>query len=192
MSVPRGRLNRMAEHRQRTVYYTATSLDGFIATGDHSLDWLVTRDVDSSGPMGYDAFIASIGALVMGASTYAWVNENLDGPWPYDLPTWVLSHRTFPARTDGADVRFASGDVAELHPAMLTAAAGRDVWVVGGGDLAGQFADHGLLDAVLVSVAPVTLGAGAPLLPRRLELRLTEVAQNREFACLAYDVVRPG
>ena len=64
----------------RTVYYTATTLDGFIATDDHSLDWLVTRDSDPAGPMGYDSFFADVGALVMGASTYAWVTERLDGP----------------------------------------------------------------------------------------------------------------
>lgn len=174
----------------RTVYYTATSLDGFIATPEHSLDWLVTRDNDPAGPMGHDTFFADIGAIVMGASTYAWVIEQLDGPWPYDLPAWVLTHRTFPPRSDGADVRFASGDVAELHPQLSAAAGSENLWIVGGGDLAGQFAEHNLLDAVQVSVAPVTLGAGAPLLPRHVELRLREVAQNRDFACLSYDVVR--
>ncbi|WP_147915347.1 dihydrofolate reductase family protein [Ruania zhangjianzhongii] len=174
----------------RTLYYTATSLDGFIATSEHSLDWLVSRDNDPAGPMGYDVFFAQIGALVMGASTYAWVTEQLDGDWPYDQPTWVLTHRDFPTPADGVDVRFRSGNVAELHPEMVAAAASKDLWVVGGGDLAGQFAERGLLDAVQVSVAPVTLGAGAPLLPRQVELRLTGVARNRDFACLSYDVVR--
>ena len=176
----------------RTVYYTATTLDGFIATDDHSLDWLFTRDNDPAGPMGYDSFFADVGALVMGASTYAWVTEHLDGVWPYSQPTWVLTHRDFPARTDGADVRFRSGNVADLHPEMVATAASKDLWVVGGGDVAGQFAERGLLDAVQVSVAPVALGAGAPLLPRHVELRLTGVAQNRDFACLSYDVVRLG
>ena len=53
---------------------------------------------------------------------------------------------------------------------MVGAAGDRNVWIVGGGDLAGQFADAGLLDEVIVSIAPVTLGGGAPLLPRRIEL----------------------
>jgi dihydrofolate reductase len=63
---------------------------------------------------------------------------------------------------------------------------------VGGGDLVGQFADAGLLDEVLVTIAPVTLGAGAPLLPRRVELRLEEVARNGDFACARYTVGRPS
>jgi dihydrofolate reductase len=65
------------------------------------------------------------------------------------------------------------------------------VWVVGGGDLAGQFAAEGLLDEVWVSMAPVTLGGGAPLLPRHVELELMEVARNRDFACLRYAVLPP-
>jgi dihydrofolate reductase len=64
------------------------------------------------------------------------------------------------------------------------------VWIVGGGDLAGQFADAGLLDELWVQYAPVSLGAGAPLLPRRIELELREVVRNRDFACARYSVVR--
>lgn len=77
---------------------------------------------------------------------------------------------------------------------MVEVAGGRDVWVVGGGNLAAQFADHGLLDEVVVSIAPLTLGGGAPLLPRRIELQVQEVATNGEFACVRYAVVRdrPG
>ena len=66
---------------------------------------------------------------------------------------------------------------------MAAAAGNRNLWIVGGGDLAGQFADAGLLDEVIVSIAPVTLGAGAPLLPRRIELRLDETDRNGDFVC---------
>ena len=94
-------------------------------------------------------------------------------------------------RVPNAPLTFVSGDVASVHAEMLHAAAGRNVWLVGGGDLVGQFADAGLLDEVLVSIAPVTLGRGAPLLPRRIELRLDEVARNGDFACMRYSVARP-
>jgi dihydrofolate reductase len=85
-----------------------------------------------------------------------------------------------------------SGDVAPVHEQLVAAAGDRNVWIVGGGDLAGQFADAGLLDEVIVYIAPVALGAGAPLLPRRLELRLEELARNGDFACARYSVARPG
>lgn len=169
-----------------TTYYTASSVDGFIADADNSLSWLLSRDVDSVGPMGYERFMGSVGALAMGSTTYAWVLENENGRWPYTLPTWVFSSRP-QAPVDG-DVRFVRGAVDGPHQDMLGAAADRDIWVVGGGDLAGQFADAGLLDEIWVQYAPVTLGAGAPLLSRRVELLLLEVAHNRDFACVRYAV----
>jgi dihydrofolate reductase len=73
---------------------------------------------------------------------------------------------------------------------MVEAAGRRNVWIVGGGDLAGQFGDAGLLDEVIVSIAPVTLGAGAPLLPRRIELRLDELGRNGDFVSAKFSVVR--
>ena len=103
------------------------------------------------------------------------------------LPAWVFSNHEL--RTADGDIRFARGDVSEHHGAMVEAAGGKDVWVVGGGDLAGQFADAGLLDELIVYIAPVFLGAGAPLFPRRQELKLAELAQNGEFACARYEVV---
>ena len=181
-----------------TQYYTATTLDGFIADESHSLEWLFTRDQDRAGPLNYEEFIADVGALAMGATTYEWILDHefagkdpADWKWPYELPGWVFTHRELPV-VPGAPVEFASGDVAAVHPKMVEAATGRNVWVAGGGDLAGQFADAGLLDEVIVYVAPVTLGGGAPLLPRRLELRLEELARNRDFACARYSVVRPS
>lgn len=173
-----------------TQYYTASSLDGFIATPDDSLDWLVTRDIEHDGPMGLVDFIAGVGAIAMGASTYTWIRDYQDR-WDYTVPTWVFTHRDLTA-PDGADVRFTRADVRAVHAELTTAAGDRDVWLMGGGELVGQFADAGLLDEVVIAYAPVTLGAGAPLLPRRLELRMTELARNRDFACARYDVVGDG
>jgi dihydrofolate reductase len=178
-----------------TQYYTATSLDGFIADPDHSLTWLFTRQQDRGGPLNYDDFIARVGALAMGATTYEWILDHefadkdpSDWKWPYEVPCWVFTHRQLPV-VPGAPIEFTSADVAEVHDAMRAAAGDRNVWIVGGGDLAGQFADAGLLDEVIVYVAPVTLGAGAPLLPRRRELRLEEVERNRDFVCARFSVV---
>jgi dihydrofolate reductase len=171
----------------RTTYYTATSLDGFIADEKHSLEWLFHQDQDHGGPLNYDEFIADIGAAVCGSTTYEWVLDHEDGAWSYEIPFWVMTTRDLPT-VDG-DVRFAQGDVRAVHAAMTEAAGGKDLWVVGGGDLAGQFAEAGLLDEVIVYIAPVTLGGGAPLLPRRLDLRLEELAQNRAFACARYAVL---
>lgn len=181
-----------------TQYYTATTLDGFIADSNNSLDWLFTCKQDEDGPQNYGEFIARVGAIAMGATTYEWIldhefrgKEQADWKWVYDVPCWVFTHRQLPVVPD-APITFTSAEIPAVHRALVAAAAGRNVWIVGGGDLAGQFADEGLLDEVIVSIAPVTIGAGAPLLPRRLELRLEEVDRNGDFTAARYSVVRPS
>lgn len=172
-----------------THFFTATSMDGFIATADHSLDWLLKQDFDETGPMAYPAFIRNIGALAMGASTYEWVMRHENGTWSYEQPTWVFTHRDL-SLPEGGDVRLTHDDVRTVHAAMTAAAGDKDIWIVGGGDLAGQFADAGLLDEVWLQYAPVTLGSGAPVLPRALDLELIDVARNRAFLCGRYRVLR--
>ena len=180
----------------KTQYYTATTLDGYIADENHSLDWLFEVDRAPDGEHSFAAFFADVGAMAMGATTYEWVLDHdrlLDDPGKWrgyygDTPCWVFTHRALPA-IPGAEVLFVQGDVAPVHEEMSRAAADKSIWLVGGGDLVGQFADRHLLDEILVGVAPVTLGQGAPLLPRRLtasQLELVEVAQDKQFARLKY------
>ncbi|MCA9728605.1 MAG: dihydrofolate reductase family protein [Candidatus Eisenbacteria bacterium] len=182
----------------KTQYYTATSLDGFIATVDDSLDWLFPLgDVADTS---YSSFIRDVGAIAMGSSTYEWMVRNVVGPeaqkrepWPYEQPVWVFTTRSLPS-TEGADIRFVEGDVRPVHREMRAAAGGKNVWVVGGGDLVGQFHDHGLLDEIIVQIGSVTLGSGKPLLPRMItdpSLRLVSVQQiGPGFAELRYEVPR--
>ena len=165
-----------------TVYYTASSMDGFIVDDAGSLDWLVSRDIDVDGPFGYQAFAKSVGALAMGSTTYEWIVKNQPGDWMYEQPTWVLTSRRG-VIVAGHPVQTFSGDVVELHPELVSAAAGRDVWVVGGGHVAAQFVSAGLVDEVIVSYAPCTLGSGAPVLPVRSEWKLAESAVNGDFTC---------
>lgn len=175
------------------VFYTATTLDGFIADPEDSLDWLMRQEHAADGPLNYDDFHAGVGATVMGSTTYEWLQHHLlakGEPWPYQEPTWVMTSRPLSV-VEGADVRFARGSVTELYGALRAAAGDKDIWVVGGGDLAGQFADVGLLDQIVVYVAPVVLGEGRPLLPRRLDLALVETHRNGAFVCSRYDVVGP-
>jgi dihydrofolate reductase len=182
----------------KTQYYTATSLDGFIATEDHSLDWLFV--LGELGESSYPAFIAEVGALAMGSSTYEWmlrhadkVAESTGSPWPYSQPAWVFTSRKLPAIA-GADIRFVNGDVRPVHAAMRAAAGEKNLWVVGGGDLAGQFFDAGLLDELIVQVGSVTLGQGKQLFPRRVlspALKLTHVRQmGTSMIELRYDIAR--
>lgn len=180
----------------KTIYYTATSLDGFIATEDDSLDWLFPLgDVNDTS---YPAFIAGVGALAMGSATYEWILRHADeraaetgSLWPYTQPAWIFSRRALPS-IEGANTRFVQGDVRPVHAVMRAAAGAKNIWIVGGGDLAGQFFDAGLLDEIIVQVGSVTLGKGKPLFPRRVTnppLRLVSVQQlGTGFVELRYQV----
>lgn len=105
----------------------------------------------------------------------------------------VHAHRDLP-RVDGADVRFVQGDVRPVHQRLRDAAGERNVWLVGGGELVGQFHDAGLLDEIIVQVGSVTLGRGKPLLPRFIAfppLRLVSArAVGPGLAELRYTVPR--
>ncbi len=183
----------------KTQYYTATSLDGFIATEDDSLDWLFPLGELSS--TSYPGFIAEVGALAMGSATYQWMIDHADkvvestgAPWPYTQPAWVFTSRQLPA-IQGADIRFVRGDVRPVHADMSGIAGSRNIWIVGGGDLAGQFHDAGLLDELIIQIGSVTLGGGKPLFPRRTTgqpFRLVSAHQfGHGFAELRYEVPRP-
>lgn len=180
----------------KTQFYGAASLDGFLSTPDDNIDWLMQfGDV----PPSYAGFIAQVGALAMGAATYEWVLANhvkpsspSPQPWPYPQPTWVFTHRQLPA-VSGADIHFVRGDVPPVHAEMTKRANGKNLWIVGGGELVGQFWDHDLLDELIVQIAPVTLGAGKPLLPRSIvtpPLKLVSIQQFGPFAELRYDVLK--
>lgn len=194
----------------KTQYYTACSLDGFIATEDHSLEWLFA--LGDPAESSYPGFIQEVGALAMGRSTYEWILRNLAlvgaagatgeaaeadacpaSAWPYEQPTWVFTNRSL-APVPGAAIEFVRGDVRPVHAAMVAAAGGKNVWLAGGGDLVGQFHDAGLLDEIIVQIGAVTLGSGRPLLPRRIlspELELTELRNlGSGFAELTYAVRR--
>ncbi|THV32250.1 dihydrofolate reductase family protein [Glycomyces paridis] len=191
----------------KTVYHTATSIDGFIADPDNSLEWLFTvpgslpsetgpDGAAAEGPMDeFGEFMNGVGAICMGSTTYEWLLEHegmLEHPekWPYAQPSWVFTTRDLPS-IPGADIRFVSGDAAAVHAEMAEVAGDQDRWIVGGGDLVGQFFDAGLLDEVRATLAPVFLGGGAPLLPRRIlshHLDLIEAKASGPFASLAYRV----
>lgn len=192
----------MSTTRARTQYYTATTLDGFLADENHSLDWLFEVEGDAEHGDAFGTFLGGVGAIVMGANTYRWVLEHervLDEPEKWqgsfgERPTWVFTHRAL-TPVPGADIRLTSQDPAVVHPEIAEAAGGKNIWLAGGGDLVGQFADAGHLDEILVSVAPVTLGSGAPLLPRRLlaaDLTLQSVGRNGQFVELIYHLPNGG
>jgi dihydrofolate reductase len=175
----------------RAQYYCAASLDGYIAESDDTLAWLMEYRGSFAGegaePMkgSYDRFYDGVGALVMGSATYEFIlrHEGKGEQWPYaGKPVWVLTSRDLVRHgAADADIRFASGEVSSLYDEMVVAAGERDLWVVGGGNVASQFADEGLLDEVIITVVPVVLGRGKPLFDRRLPGGPMQLVGTRTF-----------
>jgi dihydrofolate reductase len=186
----------------KTQYYTATSIDGFIADTDDSLEWLFEAHGGADTDARFGEFFGGVGAMAMGATTYRWVVEHeqlLEHPERWrsfygDTPCWVFTHRELPP-IPGANLSFVQGAVQPVHAQMRAAANERNIWIVGGGELVGRFVDAGLLDEIILGVTPVLLGAGAPLLPRTVlssELTLTDVDRDGQFVFLTYEVARPA
>jgi dihydrofolate reductase len=182
----------------KTQYFCASSLDGFIADQNNSLDWLLQFG-DGTGEF-YSSFIAQVGAIAMGSITYDWVldNDTLKDPanpkpWPYKQTCWVFTNRSLRTLPD-ADVRCVKGDVKPVYDEMRKVAADKNIWLAGGGGLVGQFYDAGLLDELIIGIAPVLLGSGAPLLPRRISkppLKLISVEQFKDgMVQMHYELVR--
>jgi dihydrofolate reductase len=169
----------MSTTSARVRVYLACSLDGFIAGVDDDLSWLPGAepdaaepssdpavktdsvvDVPDDGAITYDNFMADVGALLMGRRTLD-VVVGFGVPWPYgETPVLVATHRPLAPPADS--VRAVQGDITELIELALESADGKDVYL-DGGILIGQALDAGLVDEMIVSVAPVLLGDGRPL-----------------------------
>lgn len=158
----------------KVQYFTACTIDGYIADENNLLDWLfeVPHDEDDEY---WDQWFPSVGGLAMGATTYEWMvkrHKMVDRPEEWrrfygDRPGWVFTHRDLPL-IPGGEITLVEGDVAQAYEEITQRLSGTNLWVVGGGDLVGQFHDAGLLDEIILGMTPVTLGRGAPLLPRRI------------------------
>lgn len=163
----------------KTIYFAAASMDGFIADKNDSLEWLF-----KNGPTDIsfiDDFLETVGAIAMGASTYKWLLENTKGPWPYKVPCFIFTHRNFEVMI-GANVRFLKGDVATYFQELKNSARDKNIWLMGGGDLVGQFHDQGLLDEMHIQTISVFLNEGKKLFARRTEkaFKIIDIRQRGE------------
>jgi dihydrofolate reductase len=141
------------------IYYVASSLDGYIATVDHGVDWL-SRFHTSDEDHGATKLHASIDALLLGSHTYEFALKL--GYWPSpDKPSWVFTKRALPILHPSITLTSQfPGEVME----HLTKRGIRKAWLMGGGKLAASFHAEGLISSYIISVFPVLLGSGVPFL----------------------------
>lgn len=148
---------------RKIIVHIAASADGYIARPDDDLDWLTSRPAPK-GFYGMNAFMKSIDTQLVGRKTYE-VGLRLGGTFDAKTRTIVFSRHPPPANAP-AGVEFTNDDVAAVVRALRDQ-PGRDIWLMGGGELIAAFLDVEAIDEFVVSVVPVFIGDGIPLIARR-------------------------
>lgn len=180
----------MSEQRKlvqrKLVLFIASSLDGYIATKDDSVEWLY--QVEGEGDNGYSEFYDTIDTVLMGKRSYDWVmNQDLKA-FPYKNKACYVFTRSFAEHTD--DVTFVNDDVAHFVD-QLKQQTGKNIWMVGGGELLHYFIKEKLVDELIITVAPIILGKGIPLFKESeapLKLLLKNTRTFNQFVELHYEI----
>lgn len=162
-------------NRRKIIVHIAASADGYIARADDDLDWLTSRPAPE-GFYGMNAFMKTVDTLLLGRKTYE-VSLRLGGKFDAKTKTVVFSRQAPPADVPPG-VEFERGDVGDVVR-RLREQPGKDIWLMGGGELIASFLDAQAIDEFVVSVVPVFIGDGIPLIARRhrhvrLELQSVE------------------
>ena len=172
--------------KRKLVLFISTSLDGYIATKDESLDWLFK--VEGEGDNGYSEFYETVDTILFGKRTYDWVMKQGIEELPYKNKKCYVFTRS--PLDDKEDVKFINEDAVHFTN-KLKNQEGRNIWVVGGGELLHSFIKNKLVDEFIIKVAPILLGTGIPLFREgdySLNLSLKDVRNFNQFVELHYEV----
>src|ERR1051325_7886163 len=168
----------MPEAARKVIVHIGTSADGYIARPDGDLEWLTSRPAPP-GFYGMNDFMKSIDKELLGRKTYE-ASLRLGATFGGKNRTIVFSRHAPPADAPGG-VEFVSGDIGAFVSG-LRAQPGRDIWLMGGGDLIASFLDAHAIDEFVVSMAPVFIGDGIPLIARRHRHEPLELMSSERFA----------
>lgn len=174
------------DERRKIVLFIAASLDGYIATEEDSLDWLFK--VEGEGDNGYSEFIETVDTILIGRRTYDWLMDKESGNFPYKHQKCYVFSRTLAGKNE--NVEFVNDDIASFAR-KLKETEGKNIWIVGGGDLLHYFIKEKLVDEFIITIAPVIIGRGIPLFKEidfELELRLKDIRRYNQFAELHYEL----
>lgn len=174
------------DNKRKVMLFIAASLDGYIATEDESLEWLF--NVEGKGDNGYSEFYETVDTVIMGRKTYDWLIKEESGEFPYKHNACYVFTRSEPEEIE--NVHFINRSIPEFIQ-QLKSREGKNIWVVGGGELLLSFLEENLIDEIIVTVAPVLLGGGIPLFREgdyTQNLFLKSVRQFNQFVELHYVV----
>jgi len=148
---------------RKVIVHIATSADGYIARSDGDLDWLTSRPAPK-GFYGMNAFMKSIDTTLLGRKTYE-VSLGMGASFDAKSRSFVFSRQPRPAKAP-AGVEFVNEAIGPFV-SRLRAQPGKDIWLMGGGDIIASFLDAQAIDEFVISVVPVFIGDGIPLIARR-------------------------
>ena len=171
----------------KVVLFIASSLDGYIAKDDDSLDWLFKAEEKGEGDNGYLPFYDSIDTILMGRKTYDQILILENGIFPYiDKDCYVFSRS---AQQENDNVKFIDEDLAQFVDRLKK--SHHQIWLVGGGELVHTFMKDKLIDELIITIIPILLGRGISLFKEsdmeiKLNLKKTEIFN--QFVQLHYKV----
>jgi len=167
----------------KTILYIATSLDGYVSGQGDDISWLNRyADID----YGYNEFYATVGSIIMGRKTFDIISKNFS--WPYNVPTIVLTSKPIEKIPENAQI-FISKTPQEAHTLAAQKSQNLSIWITGGAKTAQSFLDLGLVDEIVLSLAPVLLGSGTRLFENKkhTDLKLfTTKTFERDLVQLVY------
>lgn len=167
------------------VLYIGISLDGYIATKDDSLEWLL--NTQGSGDNGFSEFYDTVDTIIMGRRTYDWIMKQEKGRFPYvGKSCYVYTHQ----ETDDTEFVHFTSQSPDALIAGLKEKGGKKIWIVGGSQIIDLVRKHALIDEYVLSIAPVILGSGIPLFygNERSDLVLIGTRTFGQFVELSYRV----
>ena len=175
-------------NQRKIVLYIAASLDGFIATEEHALDWLFATE--GEGDNGFAEFYDTVDTFLLGRATYDWIMKEEKGNFPYKGKECYVFSRT--ELYDNEYVKFVNEDAVRFVE-RLRSKQGKNIWIVGGGELLHTFTTAKLLDELRITIAPILLGKGIPLFKDndfQTCLSLKNVIKYNQLVELQYEVLR--
>ncbi len=173
---------------RKVVLYIAMSLDGFIASENGSVDWLIGQEPDNQGMGSYEEFISDIDTVILGYTTYHQILTELSpNAWPYsEMQSYVLTHRN---AQSSENIHFVNAEVSELVK-DLKENDGKDIWICGGASVANQLIKNDMIDIFRITIIPTILGKGLPLFNpdnNEIKLKLMNASATNGITELIYE-----
>ena len=161
---------------RKVILSLAVSLDGYIAKPNGDVEWLKKIHNPEKLDYGFSEFYKTIDITIMGNSTYKEI-LGFNIPFPFqDKENFVIS------RTDNPNTEFVhfTSDISTLVR-NLKSKNGKDIWLIGGGQINSEFLNKGLIDELLIRIVPIVIGEGLPLFANKPDEKIFELITSEAF-----------